>query len=235
MAKKELTREDIVKKQYSALAKLNQRLKNISGGYYIGYDGCVYMQSIVGFVEKFIHLKNPEDIDIFKGYLIFPNKFFEFTKRAKKTKLTIEELDDKIIFGQNDDDELKIELRRVSNEVIDTEYIDKKVKPTMYKRFFNIKSEDYTLYEGCDDFMKLDDKLVEDIVCSKLATLIYKNGTLSLTKQLVLDIKKNESLSIAKVSYQMLEEKTQIKRVMYLLKNECDLYDAYTLFNTLQV
>ena len=58
MAKKELTEADIQKKAYGALVNINQRLKNISEGYYISYENGIYLKSLVPFIETYIVLND---------------------------------------------------------------------------------------------------------------------------------------------------------------------------------
>lgn len=235
MPKKELTEFDIIKKQFSKLDKLNQRLKNIASIYYIAYDGTVYMKSLVGFIEKFIHLSNPSDIDRFMGCMILPNEFFEFSKKAKKSKLTITATEKAYYLGQDDNDELKYTINIVNpNNVIDKEYIDANIKPKMYKRFFNIYTVDsgYSIYKDDKVFNNFTDKETEDIAGAKALFIKFNNSELTITKNLMLDIKKNDKVSIARIGYMPIEN--NLNRVLYMLKQECDIYELYTIFNTLQ-
>ena len=234
MAKKELTEFDILKKQYSNLEKINQRLKNVCSGYYIGYDGIIYMKSIVGFVEKIAHLADPESIEKFKGCLILPNKFFEFSKKSKKTKLTITATEKGYYFGQDDTDELKLEIP-IQNpiESIDQNYISTKIKPTMYKRFFEITDDEkYCVYEDSGKFTNLSLNDVEIIASANPLYINYQSSKLTITKHLMLDIKKTDLLGISRISYQKIDQTSN--RVFYMLKQECELFDTYTIFNTLQ-
>ena len=233
MAKKELTEEDKLKKQYSELVKINQKLKNISSGYYISYDGMIYMKSLVPFVEKFIHLHNPEVINKIYGAMIMPNAFFDFTKKAKKTKLTILETESKIHFGQNDTDELVYTINIVNDdELIDKDYIDAKIKPEMYKRFFELNSDKYIQYEDNNIFHPLTEEEVKSMANASVVYLNFNNTTLTLTKQLFLDIKKTDNFSIRRVCYEDIGKGKA--RVFYMIKQSTELYDIYTIFNTLQ-
>ena len=235
MAKKELTEFDIIKKQYSKLEKINQRLKNIASIYYIAYDGTIYMKSLVSFVEKFIHLANPDDIDRFRGCMILPNQFFEFSKKAKKSKLTINATEKAYYFGQDDTDDISLTLNIVNNEKdIDKNYIDANIKPDMYKRFFEIyaKPDIYHIYDDDKEFHPFKDNEVENIAGAKPFFLTFNDSNLTITKHLLLDIKKDDKISIARIGYVPIED--DMKRVVYMLKHECDIYDSYTIFNTLQ-
>lgn len=234
MAKKELSEFDILKKQYSNLEKINQRLKNVCSGYYIGYDGVIYMKSIVGFVEKIANLVNPESIEKFRGCLILPNKFFEFSKKAKKTKLTITATEKGYYFGQDDDDDLQLEIPiQNPNKLIDQDYITTKIKPTMYKRFFEITDENrYFIYEDSGKFTNFSSSDINLIASANPLYLSYQASNLTITKHLILDVKKTDLLGISRISYQKIDHASN--RVFYMLKQQCDLFDIYTIFNTLQ-
>lgn len=235
MAKKELTEFDIIKKQFSKLEKLNQRLKNIASAYYIAYDGTVYMKSLVGFIEKFIRLKNPDDIDRFMGCMILPNEFFEFCKKSKKSKMTITSTVKAYYFGQDDDEDLKLTLNIVNQKKdIDTQYIEANIKPKMYKRFFDIYSDTsgYMIYDDHEEFHSFTDEEVKAIAGATPVFWKFNNTDLTVTKHLLLDIKKTDKLALARIGYLPIEN--HMKRVMYMMKHTCELYDIYTIFNTLQ-
>ena len=233
MAKKELTEEEKFKKQYSELVKINQKLKNISEGYYISYDGNIYLKSLVPFIEKFIHLANPESINKLYGSMIMPNSLFDFTKNAKKTKLTILETESKIHFGQNDCDELQYTVNVVNDNLqIDSDFIKAKIIPQMYKRFFTLNNDEYIQYEDNDIFHPLSENEIEALSNSNVVYLEFNNTILTLTKQLFLDIKKDDKISIRRVCYKNIDNGKY--RVFYMFKQTTDLYDVYTIFNTLQ-
>lgn len=236
MAKKELTEFDILKKQYSNLQKINQRIKNISSGYYIAHGGVIYLLSSVDFIEKVIVLNDPSLVDRFFGCMIMPNAFFDFTKNAKKTKLTIDAKDNEFIFGQNDNDEISYHLTIVNKDAsIDKDYLKVNLIPKMYKRFFEIKdaSPDYVLYKNDNTFLCLTSEQQELILSAKPVYMNFNHTTLTLTKQLIGDIKKSDGhVSIARVGYKPIDE--HLQRVFYVLKQDTDIYECYTLFNTLQ-
>jgi hypothetical protein len=227
-----LTREDRIKNQYTKLYDLNQRLKNISECYYIAWDGTIHLKSLVGFEEILIHLRYPDSINLFTGAMILPNKFFEFGKKAKKTKLTIKETEDSFEFGQLDDEELKFTLNIINkNSSMDKEYLSGMVDPKMYKRYFELTSSKYTQYP-VEDFTMLTDKQNEDIINANPVYMTFNDANLTLTKHLVLDIKKGDSLGIKRMCYQKIDEDNS--RVFYMIEHRADLYDSYTIFNTLQ-
>lgn len=233
MAKKELTREDILKKQYSNLVKINQRLKNISSGYYLAYDGTIYMNSLVSFVEKFIHLNDPECISEFLGTEVMPNAFFEFTKIAKKSKLTITETNKGFWFGQNDSD-LTFELPIAnSDKSVDTTYCKEVISPAMYKRMWTLENEEgYTKSKG-QDFQELPKSCVEDLLSPNPVYIEITAGNKTLlTKHILLDLKKDDVLLIAKFGEIPIDKTSQ--RTFYMLKQITDIYTCYTLFNTLE-
>lgn len=235
MAKKELTEFDIIKKQFSKLEKLNQRLKNIASAYYIAYDGTIYMKSLVNFIEKFVHVANPEEIDRFYGCMIMPNELFEFCKNAKKSKLTINATEKAYYFGQDDNDDVKFTINILnSNKDVDMSYIISSIRPKMYKRFFEIyeKTDMYHIYDDDKEFHPFTEIDVDDIASANPVFIKYNNTDLTITKHLLLDIKKSDKLSIARIAYVLIDG--GMKRVFYMIKHECELYDTYTIFNTLQ-
>lgn len=236
MAKKELSPEDLMKKQYSKLYELNQKMKLISAIYYISYSGVVYMQSLVPFVEKVIVPTDFDSISLFKGCLIKPNAFFAFGKQAKKSKLTISVTNTEITFGQNDNEELLFTIPKGWNGEDDKEYVENTIKPNFYKRFFHVFGESYVCYEevvnGEAKFEPIADDHTEMIVKSKPYNLKFNGTTLTLTKHLMLDIKSGDELSLARLSYQPIENHQC--RVFYQIKQITSIYTCYTLFNTLQ-
>ena len=233
MAKKELTEDDILKKQYSSLVKINQRLKNISEGYYISHDGTIHMKSLVDFIEKIVVLHDVEVIDRFLGSMIMPNAFFNFTKKAKKSKLIITPTNTSYHLGQEDDEELTYTINVVNaNKEIDMNYTKANIIPKMYKRFFELESDMYEQFPDKDEFHPLTEEETENIIKANPVYLLFHDHKLTLTKHLCLDIKKGDTLSLARYCRQKLDGKHY--RVFYMLKHETELYTDYTIFNTLQ-
>jgi len=235
MAKKELTYFDILKKEYSEIEKINQRLKYISKGYYISYGGAIYLESLVDFEEVRIQLRYPEKINELRGVLVLPNEFFEFSKKAKKTKLTIkEDKDDKgkyFLFGQDDSD--LSYMCRVTNpeSEIDDEYIHNIIKSSMYKRFFNL--DQYISYDTTeDDYIMFSSDQIQDLLSPKPVYLTYNDNNFTFTKHMILDLKKGDTLGIRRLCYEVVEQDK--KRVFYTMKHETDLYTSHILFNTVQ-
>jgi len=231
MAKKELTPEELFKKEYSNLVKLNQKLKNISEGYYMGHDGLVYMKSLVPFVEKVIVLHDPSLYSRFYGMMIMPNAFFEFTKKAKKTKLISTHTEKCIYLGQNDDESITHTLDVVNPSAeIDKEYIKGIISHKMYKRYFELGSDQYI--QCNENELCFTEEEIENLCNANPFYLNLPDTTLTLTKQLMLDIKKDDNISISRTCYQVIEDGK--RRVFYTLKQITDLYTCYTIFNTLQ-
>jgi hypothetical protein len=234
MSKKELTEEELLKKEYSNLVKLNQKLKNICSGYYIGYDGMIYMQSLVPFIEKVLVLNEPEKYSRFYGIMIMPNAFFEFTKNAKKTKLIITQTQNAIHLGQNDNDELTHTLN-VANPYkdIDDKYIREKIYPNMYKRYFELDNDElYHKYPDSDKGYILTSDGVKSLASANPVFLSFNDTVLTITKQLMMDIKKEDEVYIYRTCYQEMENNKY--RVFYTIEHVTDLYKSYTIFNTIQ-
>ena len=226
---KELTHEQIIKKQYSNLEKLNQRLKNISEAYYIATDGTVYVKSLVPFTEKFIHLACPENVEMFQKALIMPNEFFQFTKNAKKTHLTFFEGENKIVFGQDDKEDVNVTISLLSD---DEESNRNTILPKMYKRFFSLNTPEFVPYEDRGTFIDLPEDSTERLLSACPIYYAWNGTELTFTKHLFLDIKKGDRLSISRNCYLPLENGSIL--VFYMIKQITELYDCYTLFNVLQ-
>ena len=236
---KELTKIEVLKKQYSKLYNLNQRLKNISSCYYISHAGYVYLKSLNKFSEVIIELRYPETIDFFNGAMILPNAFFDFGKNAKKTKLTIEEItkdNTGVKLGQVDDPELNYFINIVNPDYkADEEYTKKIIIPEMYKRFFDLSNPDlYNQYPVEDaPYIKISDEdYIDMLVNAKEKVIPYNNTVLIFTKQLFADGKKDDSLEFRKLCFQSLKD--SLYRVFYILKHECDIYTSYTIFSVPQ-
>lgn len=226
-----LTREDILKKQYSYLAKMNQRIRYVSEAYYLSEDGVVYSKSLVPFLEKIIKLEDPENLSEFYGALVMPNAFFDFTKNAKKTKLTIEEKKkdnfiEQIIFGQIDNQDLRYTLAFANTTKDD-------IKNTMYKRMFLVHEDPNVIkYDNFGYYSDFPEEMTKKIVNSEAVYYEYNGTTLTFTKHLFLDIKKTDQISITRLGYEAMGKETY--RVFYMIRQITDLYTEYTLFNTLQ-
>lgn len=239
MAKEMNNLEDIIKKQYSYLYELNQRLKNICSCYYISHAGYIYLKSLNNFSEILIELRYPENVDRFNGSLILPNAFFDFGKKAKKTKLTItESLEDDefgIRLGQIDDSELNYLVNIVNPDYKkDEKYVQERIVPEMYKRFFKLSDPNfYKQYPSEDiEYIRISDEDYKDMLNAKEKLIPYNGTILIFTKQLFADGKKNDLLEFKKLCYESIED--SLYRVFYILKHECDIYTSYTIFSVPQ-
>lgn len=236
---RELTQLDKWKKSYSQLIKINQKMRYISSGYYIDYDGVIYMESLVPFLETVVTLHEPDKVRDFFGCMVMPNALFDFSKQAKKTKLTIakEDGDDnmgpRFLFGQTDNDTITHVLNIV-NPIHDITYASNNLLDKMYKRFFtNSKTHpEFTQYSDSETFENLPMEMVKKLYNSEAVYYEYNNTVLTFTKHLILDIKKDDQLAIARMGFEHIE-KDQF-RVYYRLKHTTDLYTSITLFNVLQ-
>ena len=230
--KKDMTEFDILKKEYGALVNLNQRLKNVCEIYYIAYSNIIYMKSLVPFIEKIAILNDGDLLNNYKGILYLPNQLFDFTKNAKKTKLTITQTDSTIYLGQNDNDDVAISLKRGISpikEVIEGEhlFVNDKILPEFYSRYFeimqNVKADKL-------EYLALSESMVEDISSAKFIELYINDNYVPITKQLLLDIKKNDDVFIAEVPISDVNE----NKMYYLLKNVNDIYTSYTLMSCIK-
>jgi hypothetical protein len=226
---KVLSEDEIIKKEYSNFVEMNQYLKNICEIYYIGYNNIIYMKSLVPFIEKVAILNDKNMCSMYRGLLCLPNQIFEFKKEAKKSKLIVTQTENKIFLGQTENDELQITLNRgvpqnnndTPNEV---PFIQSNIVGNFYKKYFEIVDK-----IGVDNisFISIDSDKVDDLVSSKLVEMINGESYIPITRHLLLDLKKDDDLAIAKLPY---VDKTKIGKVYYLLRNTNEYYTAYTLF-----
>lgn len=222
---KVLTRDQCLKKSYSKLYDLNQRIKNISSLYYIG-DSVVYMKSLVPFVESFLELRYPEWYMDFRNGIVSPNALFDFGKKAKKSKMSIIEKNDKegnrFEFCEGD---LLYTLNIIPYELEDLK------KYLNYKRFFEVKDNTkYDVFEA--DYYPLETSQIEDLCNGKYLEVLLPTGDLiALTKHLFLDIKKGDRIQITRVARQIIDKKKNEYRLLFLINHSTELYTKYTLFN----
>lgn len=229
---KEYTREDTLRACYSKLCNLNQRLKNISECYYIAYDGSLFMRSLIPFMDVFAKLHDPESIQPFQGGMILPNAFFNFSKKAKKKQLTFDESTDATIaFGQENDD-LSYKLNLVNQDPnADKQFIDDRIIPKMYKRFFELHTEKYTPMKNAPK-VDLSEEDVDKLIAASALYVNYEDDELVITKNLLLDLKKGDSVTIEKYCTQIIDDKNM--RVIYMLTHTTDIYTSFSIFGLLK-
>lgn len=224
---KVLEESDYLKKEYSKLCELNQKLKATCEVYYIGYNGCILMKSLVPFIEKVVFLNDSDYIPRFRGMMILPNKFQAFKADAKKTKLVITNTIDNMYLGQDDNPAVKITLNRV---ILDTpeniehekELTKLKIAPEMYSRYFEILSGVDISQLMFDQFSEND---IETLCTPKPIT--YRRGDLSfvMTKQLFLDLKLEDSISISHIP----DREDSPGKGYLFFRHTTDVYTDYTL------
>ena len=230
---------DEIKKEYTELVKLNQKLKLISSCYYISYSGMVYVKTLVNFTDVIVELKKPEVFHYMRGVMILPNKFFAFTKKAKKTKLDFSSGYNKetdtmtYYFGQMDDPELTCELSVVNiNEENDEMYVRENIIPKMYKKLFILKDmEEYRLEENPSANILTDEEVQCIIDGHPLYSTTEELPSL-ITKHLCLDLKKGDLLQIYK--HGELPIYGKCKKVYYIIAHSTDIYTSYTLLTDLK-
>lgn len=231
---KEYTREDELRACYSKLCNLNQRLKNISECYYIAYDGSLFMKSLIPFMDVFAKLHDPESLKPFHGGMILPNAFFNFSKKAKKKQLTFDEktdTDTSITFGQANDN-LSYKLNLVNQDPnVDKQFIDDRIIPKMYKRFFELHTSKYTLTKNAPK-IELPEEDVDKLISASALYVNYEDEELVITKNLLLDLKKGDSVTIEKYCTQMIDDKNM--RVIYMLTHTTDIYTSFSIFGLLK-
>ena len=234
---KELTREDALKTQYSYLVKINQRMKNICSCYYIHPDGKIYMKSLVDFIEIVGEIRYPEKISNFLGCMILPNKFFEFSKVARKTKLEIVEFEEdgtKIIqFSQGDSnnpEEYVYYRVNIVNPTLEVDYATR-IAPEMYRRYTEFGNKEYHYFNDKDVFFSLTDVDIERLLKDPIILDIY-GTTVVLTKQLFLDLKKGDNIAIARMCYKKVDSKK--RKIYYDIRHVTDLYESHIFFSIIQ-
>lgn len=231
---KELSEDQIIKKDYSVLTEMNQRLKNICEIYYISHTGLIYLKSLVPFAEKVILLNDPDMIKTYRGAVCLPNKIFEFKKNAKKSKLVTLQTNNAVEHGQTDSDlSLRIDIAvRNEPEIVRQEnsFIQSKIIPMYYTKYFTITSNIDT---NSLTFTRLSDDDVNDIVSSKMVEVIDKDLYIPITKHLLLDVKAGDAVYYTKLPYSNRMEPTFIEgdpdKTYIMFKNVNQFYTAYTI------
>ena len=117
------------------------------------------------------------------------------------------------------------------NPEIDESYIKEMIIPKMYKRYFELSDESiYVKYKDIIPY-KLSEDNVKILVNAEPMFLNYNDTTITLTKQLFLDIKKDDDITLYRNCYQEMDDN---KRVFYVIEQVNDLFCCCTIFNTLQ-
>lgn len=221
-------------KYYSKLLNLNQRLKTISEAYYISTSGVVFMKSAVPYIEKIGVLTDDFPINLFGGAMILPNKLFEFTKLAKKTKLICDITKDSIYYGQDDNLDLSIKINRLCNIEAeggkDSEFlknhesslITRTIQPEMYVRLPNI----YPTFNDENKYYPLSLDEVNDVVSGKIIDFTGGEIKFRIARDLFASMKKTDSLAMKKLSY--INPDNSLKEYI-LFKEECPTITIYTV------
>lgn len=232
----ELHLEDM-KKSYSDLVELNQYLKNIASVYYIHYDGVIYMKALVEFTDVLVHLNGSLRLEPFYGCMILPNKLFEFKKEAKKSSLVFHEEDPSIIKMEDTKTNISIDINKVNlfdeDPEKSMEYVNSRIKPEMYKKFFEIDDEKiYTQHPQKDVFHQLTKQEVYRLYKQEpLYVNLYNEGPILITRNLMLDIKEDDSIWIARRCEIPVDG--DAKKVFFMIKHDTNYYTSYTIFNCL--
>ena len=216
---------ELLKTQYKPLVKINQKLKNICDVYYISHKNVIFMHSLVDFVEKIGIVNEDIDISLYKGIMYLPNKFFEFTKEAKITKLTTKETNDTIDLGQTDD-ELSLTLNKLyipNDNIREDDIINVDIIPQMYSKIdLVLNNMDKCLFKS------INESAVLDIVKNRIVTIFDEEAKilLSLSKNIFPSIKKEDS-----IQYAVLPIKDEnLKNKSYILYREyTEEISIYTL------
>jgi len=238
MGKKELSHDELVKKDYVYLTEMNQRLKNMCEIYYISHSGVIYLKSLIPFIEKVAILNDNNSLKIYRGALCLPNKIFEFKKNTKKNNLVVVQTNNFIDHGQSDNSEISLRINiavRHEEEYIKQEpaFINTKIIPEYYTRYFEIIDKIGMNVDRLD-FIPFTDEMVDDIVSGKLVEISRPDVYIPITKQLLLDIKKGDSVWYTKLPYSNRHEPTFVEgdpeKAYIMLKNSNKFYTAYTMF-----
>lgn len=222
---RQLTKEEVLRKSFSKLYDLNQKLKNISSIYYFG-DGVVYMKSLVPFIESFAELRYPDRYVDFNGGIIMPNELFQFGKRIKKSKVIISEVRDK------EGHRYELEEGGYHHTINIVQFEMEELKNYLgYKRIFEIQDKKkYEVFES--DYFPLDVSQIEDICKRKYIEVTLPSGDLiPLTRHLFLDIQPTDYIQIARVARQVIDKKKKEYRLFFLIEHSTDLYVKYSIFN----
>lgn len=203
---------DLLFKQYGKLKDFNQRLKYISDIYYIGNNGRIYMKSLIPFIEKFAVINDNIDISAYTSGLLLPNKTYEFTSKAKKSKLDANYYMDTIVLSDTTLDDVKIEINLVQEDT----------KP--FSAFY--KNLDLILDNIKGPFIELSEDNLNRLITSEVVYIPYENTNFTITRNIFLCIKKTDS-----IEYKILDAidpTNDIKKYVLFRKNT-DLMSIYTL------
>ena len=212
--------------QFKYITEINQKMKLISEIYYIDRSGTIYMKSLVPFIEKIAFLQ-PQIEDKIIQYLdciYLPNQFFKFSKNAKKTKLTYIDEMDKIILGQNDNND-KLEINKGGRLITNNEqylnYINENFINRFYTKYSIIKN-----YINDPEYIQLSDNIINDIINNHCVYHVVDDSLITLTKNLFMDIKPSDQIFI-KIANEKEEGFENKRFVIYKMIN--NLMTTYTI------
>lgn len=224
-----IDRKDPFYIQYKNIHEINQRLKQESSLYIIlPIDGSIYIESLIPFIHKFGYINKNCQLDKYMNYGYLPNKFFEFTKNAKRTKLIYRETKDHLYLGQDDNNEIELcldkiikndiskgEVRLAYERIVDEIYKDKRMLI------------EYTMDENEKmKFMYLSEDQIADIIKSKVIELEILNSKIIFTKQLFPSLKKTDKLGYAILPQ---TDEQNPNKIYVVFKEENNLYTLFTL------
>lgn len=190
-----VTKEEL--KQYSNLVDMNQGLKNICSIYYISKtSNVIFAKSLIPFIELSIELNPDVNIDLFRGCIILPNKLFEFKKEAKKKNLTINITSEGVCLGQdNSKEKVTLAVQPYGEDLTDElekEYLNTTIIPEMYTKYMEILP---TCSGALARYELTEDEVISLVNCAMLEVEVATTAV-RLTKQLFLDIKKTDRISV---------------------------------------
>jgi len=213
--------------QYKNLEAINKRLKYICDVFYISPHNTIYMHSIIPFIEKIAFINNNVDISEYTDIMYLPNTLFDFTKNAKKTKLSIINESNNIKLGQKDTD-LELILNKLNSPSnitdIENQNIQKNIIPKMYSKLNLFLNDLYKI--NSLKFTSITSDEIELICSNNIINIKEESLILSLTKNLFQSIKKEDNLSYSVLS--IIDEYYKNKKYV-LYKKETDIITIYTL------
>lgn len=212
--------------EFQILKDINQHMKELCDFYVIS-DGIIYLHSLVDFIEKIAIIQCEEPLTIFNHLAILPNQLFDFTKKARKTRLTILETDDSIILGDTEDHELSIKINRMlpasetsnpNNGILISDYINKQVITNIYHKYDLLSK-----YDSCN-YSPLSENMIEDLVGSKVIDININNFHFTLTRNLFLSLKKDTLINATLLDDQDLDNPKKVYAIFEEINSSIRIY-----------
>lgn len=223
--------------QYSKFKDLNQRMKLTSGLYILSPDGRILTTRLGLQVERVGILNDLDSISAYLGCGFLPNTTFEFTKKAKKTKLEVLEKADAAYLSMLESDEPPLKLNQTYGDEFLGRHSDDLLKDPEYRTRDQqiVESMGYKYYNDIvvcmmdtsnDKFTQLPQPLIDKLLSPDKISITLNEVQIDMTLQIFPDFKKGDELYI-KVLRECPGYSDNIKHVLFKTVNP--IYTMFTL------